>query len=639
ERYRDAIGKRVIRPLLQAAIPVIADGSVDPAFGTGALKITPGHDFTDYEIGQRHGLPEVSVIGFDARLTGDVEPEFAGLDRYEARTRAVHVLRDRGALVREEPHTMSIGTCYRCDTPIEPLLSLQWFVKIKPLAAPALAAAREGRPSFTPERFARAYEDWLENLRDWCISRQIWWGHRLPVWYCADGHPTVAESAPQACEQCGSAVLRQDEDTLDTWFSSALWPFSILGWPARTEELAVWYPTQVMVTSREIIYLWVARMVMFGLHFTGELPFAKVLITPLILDEQGRKMSKSLGNALDPIDLVRSYGADATRFGIVSQMHAGQDVRFFVPRCEDARKFCNKLWQAVRFALATFPELAQAEHAPACGDGESLSLADRFILDAFAQTATAVTEQLRTFDFSGAAESLYGFIWNQLCDVYIELAKDRAPTRAPVLCHVLVGALQLLHPIMPFITEELWHRLPHNGEFIGSTAWPDGAEAWIDEGARGAMQSLLELIRAVRERRAAAKLPYAELRDVFLEGATPELLSLLAREAGIVERLARAPHVRPVGEGGFPAPKHALSGRLGSMVVYLPVDEAFIAAERTALEKEIERERAEADALHRKLETGGFVNKAPAEVVDKERRRLAQLREALALATERLQKL
>jgi valyl-tRNA synthetase len=636
ERYRGLVGRYVMRPLSPTPIPVIADESVDREFGTGALKVTPGHDFTDYEIGERHQLPQISIIGLDAKLTGDVEPEFSGLDRFDARRLALQRLRERGLLLDQQPHIVSAGVCYRCDTPIEPLLSLQWFVKMKTLAEPALRASKEGRVKFTPERYQKTYEDWLEKIRDWNISRQIWWGHRLPVWYCANDHANVAETAPQVCATCGLGDLKQDEDTLDTWFSASLWPFSILGWPDKTRELEVWYPTQLLVTSRDIIFLWVARMVMMGLHFLEKEPFSSVFVTPLILDEQGRKMSKSLGNALDPMDLVRDFGADATRFGIVSQMHAGQDVRFSVAKCDEARKFCNKLWQAVRFALMTFPELADEQSPLPLAGGTALTLADRYILDALAQTVNRVTEALKSFDFSEAGSILYSFVWNQVCDVYIEVAKDKAPTRAPIVGRVLSGALQLLHPIMPFITEDLWQRLPHSGTRIGNSDWPTGAMAWEDEGARAEMGRILEFVDSVRALRATAKLPYRELRDVLVDEAAPEFIELLEREATVVERLARAAHVNRVGEGGFPRPEHALSRAMGGAVLYLPVDAAFIEKERSAKVKEVERATAEADAIERKLSSEGFLTKAPPDVVIKERARLAQLRDEIRLAHERL---
>ena len=639
ERHRDLVGKRVVRPLSPAPIPVITDASVERDFGTGALKITPAHDFTDNEIGERHGLPQPSVIGFDARMTGDVEPEFVGMDRFDARELAVRRLQERGLLVEVQPHQTSIGICYRCDTPIEPLISLQWFVKMKPLAEPALEASRDGRVRFVPERYQRTFDDWLSRIRDWNISRQIWWGHRLPVWYCGVDHATVAETRPANCVACGRQDLRQDEDTLDTWFSSGLWPFSILGWPDQTPELAAWYPNQVMVTAREIIFLWVARMVMLGVHFLGKDPFSIVFVPPLVLDEQGRKLSKSLGNAMDPLDLVRDYGADATRFGIVSQMHAGQDVRFALAKCEEARKFCNKLWQAVRFALMTFPELAQREAPLAVPDGVQLTLPDLYILDALAQAVQQVTASLKAFDFSGAAEALYEFVWHRVCDVYIEIAKDKEATRAPILGRVLSGALQLLHPIMPFITEELWQRLPHEGHRIGRSAWPHGAAAWQDGKARADMARVLEFVETVRALRAVPQLKNHEPREIFVDGAQPELMALLLREAGVIERLAHASNIRPVASGEFPRPEHALSRRMGSVQVYLPVDPSVITRERDRLTREIETNGREAEAIERKLAIDGFVKKAPPEVVASERKRLEQLQETLRLARERLESL
>ena len=632
ERYQKLIGRLVERPLSPHAIPVIADTAVERAFGTGALKITPGHDQADAEIGQRHGLAAISVIGPDARMTDAVEAEFVGLDRFEARKLAVQALRDRGALVKEEPYTVSTGTCYRCDTVVEPLLSLQWFVKIKPLADPALRASQTGKLRFVPERYRRTYEDWLEHIRDWCISRQIWWGHRLPVWYCANGHVTVAETTPNACAECADDKLTQDPDTLDTWFSSGLWPFTILGWPDKTPELEAWYPNQVLVTAREIIFNWVARMVMFGIHFAGDVPFGRVLITPLILDEQGRKMSKSLGNSLDPMELVRDFGADATRFAVVSQMHGGQDVRFSIAKCDDARKFCNKLWQAVRFAL----DAGGDRPTLSIPDETSWTLPDRWIMDGLARTAGRVTQAYDDFDFAQAAQTLYSFLWNELCDVYIEIAKDKAPTRGPILTHVLATSMQLLHPIVPFVSEELWMRLSREG-LIAESAWPSVNSGWLDDKARADMTRLLEFVEAVRALRALPKLPYREMRDVTVIGADAHLLELLREESGVIARLARAERIHaPTGADG--RPEHSVSRRLGAIEVLLPVDEAYVEKERVALDKEIARAQEEAGAIERKLRTS-FVEKAPPDVVTKERSRLAELNQTLVLSRERRESL
>jgi valyl-tRNA synthetase len=631
DRHKHLVGTMVQRPLSPAPIPVIADAAVEREFGTGALKITPAHDQTDFEIGERHSLSSPTVIGFDGRMTGDVEPEFVGMERFEARALAVQRLRERKALVDEQPHVVNVGQCYRCDTIVEPLLSLQWFVKMKTLAAPALESSRSGRLRFVPERYRRIYEEWLEKIRDWNISRQLWIGHRLPVWYCADDHATVSKTPPLHCATCGKSELRQDEDTLDTWFSSALWPFSILGWPEETPELRAWYPTQVLVTAREILFLWVARMVMMGRHFVGREPFDSVFVTPLIMDEQGRKMSKSLGNSLDPIDLVREFGADATRFGTFSQMHAGQDVRFAIARCDDARKFCNKLWQAVRFALQTFPELgAPQPELPLPPDGD-LTLADRALLHGLAEAGERVTTALEAYDFSEASETLYSFVWHQVCDVYVEIAKDRAPSRAPVLAKLLSTALQLLHPLMPFVTEELWQRLPHAGEFIGSSSWPGLKPARRDARAAAEMERLLGFVEAVRALRAIPKLPYRELRDVHVTGADPELAALLARERGTLERLARVAAIHTETR-----PPHALSRRFGSAEVLLPVEPAFIDRENAALRSAIEKSETEIAIIERKLGSSGFVAKAPPDVVAKERERLVELHAGIAASRERL---
>jgi len=635
ERYACFIGTSVVRPLAPKPIPVIADDGVEKAFGTGALKITPGHDFIDAGIGERHHLPAISVIDCSARMTDEVEEEFRGLDRFRARDLAVQRLRERGSLVKAEPHVVSVGLCYRCDTVVEPLLSLQWFVKMRGLAEPALAATRDGRIRFVPERFRRTYDDWLEHIRDWCVSRQIWWGHRLPVWYCADDHATVSETAPSACATCAKAELQRDADTLDTWFSSALWPFSILGWPDRTPEFDAWYPTQVMATGREIIFLWVARMAMMGLHFAGNVPFSVVLITPQIQDELGRKMSKSLGNSLDPMELVRDYGADATRFGIAGQMHEGQDVRFSVAKCDEARKFCNKMWQAARFALQTFPELEASNTLADLPDPATWTLPDRWIMHELKLTARTVRTAYDSFDFSEAARALYSFIWNAACDVYIEIAKDRAPTRSAILGRTLSAAMALLHPIMPFVTEAIWQRLPHAGRFVGEGPWPGEEAGRLDPQAAADMRRLLDFSEAVRALRAVPRLPYRELRDAYVVGADRGLIELLERESVVVRTLARAERVHALtGADGRPA--HALSKRFDSAEVLLAVDESYLVKERAALRKSIERAALEISSLERKLGSTGFVAKAPPAVVEKERARLADLRAALESSRDRL---
>ncbi|HKE36657.1 MAG TPA: valine--tRNA ligase, partial [Candidatus Baltobacteraceae bacterium] len=471
ERYGAMIGKNVLLPpLLERAIPIIADENVDPGFGTGAVKVTPAHDPTDYEIGLRHGLPMPSIMDFDARISGaeiGVGP-YEGLDRFDARARIVDALRDKGLLVKEEPHRHAISVSERTGDVIEPLLSLQWFVKMQSLAAPALEAYRDGRLRITPKSGGKTYEQWLENIRDWNVSRQIWWGHQLPVWYAPDGSPIVAETEEEACDiaqrEHGTTSIVRDPDTLDTWFSSGLWPFSILGWPEKTPELAHWYPSQVLITGAEIIFLWVARMVMLGLHFMGEVPFRDVVLTPLVFDAIGRKMSKSLGNAIDPMELAEKYGADAFRLSILRQMRLeSQDIRYQESRCEEARNFNNKIWNATRYMLALPEPMPGALTLPKT---ESLTLADRWILVRLHDAIERVTQALRTFDFGGAAETLWRFVWYEFCDWYLEATKlsENAPTRAAVLSFVWNNAMRLLHPIEPFITEEVWLSLPHDGQ-------------------------------------------------------------------------------------------------------------------------------------------------------------------------------
>ncbi len=464
ERYAGLIGKTVLLPpLLQRQIPIVADSAVERDFGTGAVKVTPAHDATDYEIGLRHELPMPSIIDFDARITGADLPvgKYEGMERYEARKAIVEDLRAGGFLVKEDAYRHAVAVSERTGDVIEPLLSLQWFVKMRPLAEPALKAYHDGRLQFVPERYGRTYEQWLENIRDWNVSRQLWWGHQLPVWYTAAGDVVVAETEEEAFamaeQRFGTRELTRDPDTLDTWFSSALWPFSILGWPEKTPELECWYPAQVLMTGWEIIFLWVARMVMLGLHFMGEVPFPKVFVAPLVFDAQGRKMSKSLGNAIDPLDLVERYGADAFRMGMLRQMRLeGQEIRFHESRCEEARNFNNKIWNATRFILGNIPEgLPPARVLPKT---EELTDADRWILTRLYDTIESMTGLLDSFDFGNAADTIWKFVWLEFCDWYLEATKvpENHGTRAAVLSFVLNNAMRLLHPIAPFISEEVW---------------------------------------------------------------------------------------------------------------------------------------------------------------------------------------
>jgi valyl-tRNA synthetase len=622
ERYRDLVGADLVLPLAGRTIPVIADAAVEREFGTGAVKVTPAHDFLDNEIGTRHDLPMPTVIDFEGKMTGDIPEKYVGMDRYDARKAVAADLKASGALVKEESYRNKVAVSSRSGEVIEPLLSLQWFCKMETLAKPALDAYRDGRIRFVPERFGRTYEQWLENIRDWNVSRQVWWGHQLPVWYTPGDEAVVAETEAEARriarERFGTTDLRRDPDTLDTWFSSGLWPFSILGWPEQTRELERWYPNQVMITSREIIFLWVARMVMLGMKFAGDIPFRTVFITPLVFDEHGRKMSKSLGNVVDPLDLIETYGADATRFGIVQQMRLeSQELRFDERLCKKAREFNNKLWNAVRY-VAGLPEGIPAElHLP---PAEKLTLADRWILSRLHLTVAEVTAALDGFEFGVAADRLMNFAWYEYCDWYLEATKasGQSATRAPVLAFVLNAFARVMHPIAPFVTEEIWQALPHDGETIVTASWPDAAEI-LDDGA--AVETFYELMKKVEEARAfRAEMKIAPNRKIALDA--PSDLGI-----EIVELLKQLAHadVQSANER---------RGGLAAVTVEAPEDLL-----RDRYERESAKLRDEVARSEKKLSAPNFADKAPADVVAREREKLEQYRRELARVEEALAEL
>jgi valyl-tRNA synthetase len=626
ERYRDLIGTMVlVPPLLARAIPIVADESVERDFGTGAVKVTPAHDPIDYETGLRHGLSMPSILDEDARITGrDIDVGgYEGLDRFEARTRIVAALREDGLLVAEQPYRHSIATSERSGAVVEPMLSLQWFVKMKTLADPALAAYREGRLKFVPERYGRTYEQWLENIRDWNVSRQVWWGHQLPVWYTPDGEIVVAESQAEAQELSrvhhGGAPLTRDPDTLDTWFSSGLWPFSILGWPKKTAELECWYPSQVLVTGWEIIFQWVARMVMLGIHFIGEVPFPTVFIAPLVFDAQGRKMSKSLGNAIDPIGLVDKYGADAFRMGMLRQMRLeGQEVHFQESRCEEARNFNNKIWNVTRFALSLAEGLPHARTLPATAE---LNLADRWILTRLHDTIVDVGRLLDGYDFGMACEAIWTFVWYEFCDWYVESVKKPNPTRAAVISFVLNNAMRLAHPIEPFITEEIWLALPHDGQTIMTASWPDPLEVPVDREATARFDAVRDCVERLRNQRAEFGIaPRTRAR-----AAVPINLAAAATERFWIETLAG---VDLVGE----AP--AAQNPLAAIVIEAPTE---LLRERYS--KEVVRLESEVDRGEKKLRNESFIGRAAADVVAKEREKLDRYRAELERARAALRAL
>jgi valyl-tRNA synthetase len=645
-RYRHLIGRTVRLPLLDREIPVMADEAVDPEFGTGAVKVTPAHDPNDYEIAQRHGLPAVNVLTEGAVVNSNGGP-FEGLDRYAAREAVKRALAEQGLLEGVEPAPHAVGHCYRCKTEVEPRLSLQWFVRTKPLAEEAMAAVRGGETRFEPARFEKTFFGWMESIRDWCVSRQLWWGHRIPAWYCPDGHVTVARADPSACAECGSAELRQDEDVLDTWFSSGLWPFSTLGWPERTRDLEAFYPTSVLVTGYDIIFFWVARMMMFGCHFEPPTPFRVVAIHGMVRDAQGKKMSKSFGNVIDPLELMDRYGTDALRFALIRGAHPGSDVPLAEDWVEGGRNFANKLWNLGRFLLSSLPEGTKPEDLPA---ETQRSLADRWVLSRLERTRAAVTAAYDAYDPAEAARLLHAFAWSELADWAVELAKPRlaaggddARRVGAVLAYALDVTLRLLHPVMPFVTEELG-RVLRDVDTITLGPWPLERPGDLDQAAEADMADLQEVISAVRRFRAEHGVPPARRPRLTIVAAGGHQADLFRAEAESIRRLARLEAVE-VGDSGPSPAGQAGAGPAAKLLaagaeLYLPLaglldlDEELARLERERADLERERSRAEA-----KLSNRDFLEKAPAPVVERARARLAEVDAALAKVAERLEEL
>jgi valyl-tRNA synthetase len=632
-RYRALIGKNVVLPLMERPIPVIADTLVDPAFGTGAVKVTPAHDANDFDMGQRHGLPPLVIMDTEARVNQN-GGRYAGLDRFDARKQIVADLDARGLLVKTEPYRVPIRRCERCSTVIEPYLSQQWFVRMTPLAQPAIAAVRDGSLRLSPERWVGVYLHWLENIRDWCISRQLWWGHRIPVWYCDDcARETVARTDPTQCASCGSANIRQDPDVLDTWFSSWLWPFSTMGWPEQTPTLRRFYPTETLITAADIIFFWVARMVMAGYEFMGERPFSKVCFNSIVRDVQGRKMSKSLGNSPDPLDVIANYGADALRFTIVSLAPPGEDVRYAVEKTDLGRHFANKIWNAARFVLMNVESDAVPPLASLTRD--TLSLPDRWILSRLQTTITDVRTAFDAFRFNDAALALYQFIWHEYCDWYLELSKvalssDEAAAKRTVrgvLVHVLEQALRLLHPFMPFLTEEIWQTLPlpKATDSIMVAAYPQADAARHDAAAETTVSQLIEAVRGVRNIRAELGIPPSAAVSVHVaaDGHGDQVRAL----EPYMKVLGRITAVELLGGSQRPAGEpSALVEGLGEIFVALRgvVDPAEV---RKRLERDLGKIDKELAGVEGKLGRPDFVDKAPADIVQKEQQRAAGLRE------------
>ena len=634
ERYKHLHGKKVLLPLLNKEIPIVTDTYVDMEFGTGVVKITPAHDPNDFEVGQRHNLPIVKVLDETAHMTADCG-KYAGMDRYEARKAIVADLEAGGYLEKIEPHAHNVGTCYRCGTTIEPMVSKQWFVRMVPLAGPAIDAVRDGRIKFVPERFDKQYYHWMENTRDWCISRQLWWGHRIPAYYCdACGEVHVSDEPMTTCPKCGGA-LRQDEDTLDTWFSSALWPFSTLGWPDKTEDLHYFYPTNTLVTGYDIITFWVSRMIFSGLEYTGKVPFDTVLIHGLVRDAQGRKMSKSLGNGIDPLEIIAQYGADALRLTLVLGSTPGNDMRFSDEKIKASRNFANKLWNATRFVMMNLPEDFQAG-LPAA---DKLDLSDKWILSTLNNLARTVTDNLDKFELGLAAQKVQDFIWEVYCDWYIEIAKVRLNSTDPeeadnarkVLVYVLTQALKLLHPFMPFITEEIYRALPGTSETIMTEQWPVFCEELNYAAEEADFEKLMDYIKAVRTIRAEMNVHPAKRSSMIIETSETEAFrrggDYLAKFAFATDVILTEKYTGDTA-GMVQVITHAARGFIPMMeLIDREKELARLNKEKAGAEKEI-------GMFSRQLSNEGFVNKAPANVVEEIRQKLARAQEKLARVEE-----
>ncbi|MDD3693249.1 MAG: valine--tRNA ligase [Oscillospiraceae bacterium] len=632
-RYAHLVGKNVILPIVGKEIPIVADAYVEMDFGTGVVKITPAHDPNDFEVGLRHDLPVLTVTDEDG-IMNEHAGKYRGMTIMQCRKAIVNDLQQQGYLVKIEPLKHNVGACYRCGTVVEPRVSMQWFVKMKPLATPAIEAVKNGQTRFVPERFEKVYFHWLENIRDWCISRQLWWGHRIPAWYCEGcGDIVVSLEDVEECPKC-KGDLRQDEDTLDTWFSSALWPFSTLGWPDKTPELDYFYPTNTLVTGYDIIFFWVVRMMFSGLEHTGKVPFDTVFIHGLVRDAQGRKMSKSLGNGVDPIEIIEKYGADALRFALATGNSPGNDMRFTDEKVESSRNFANKIYNAARFILLNIGDNEVEQSLP-----EKLELEDKWIVSRYNTLVAEVTENLEKFELGIAVQKLYDFIWDSFCDWYIELCKsrlqgDNADGARRVLVFVMKGMLALLHPFMPFITEEIWQNLPHEGETLMKSAWPVYDENLSFSDEEKEMERIMEAIRAIRNRRAEMNVPPSKKAPVYIETS---FIDTFKRGAVFFERLAGASSVK-VGHD-FEL-NGAVSIVTADATIKIPMDELVDKqAERARLTKEKESVQKQLQGVMARLNNQAFVNKAPANVVENARENATRLKEKLSLLEQSLTEL
>ena len=635
ERYKAIVGKNVILPLLNKPIPVVADDYAEMEFGTGCVKMTPAHDPNDFEVGLRHNLEVIRVLDDEGKVN-ELGGKYYGLDRYEARKAIVADLEEQGYLVKVEDYSHNVGTCSRCHNDVEPIISAQWFVKMKPLAEKAIEAVKEGETKFVPDRFTKTYLNWMENVRDWCISRQLWWGHQIPAWTCTDcGHITVSREDACKCEKCGSTRIERDPDVLDTWFSSALWPFETLGWPEKTADLDYFYPTDVLVTGYDIIFFWVARMIFSGCEHTGKAPFHTVLIHGLVRDDKGRKMSKSLGNGIDPLEMIDKYGCDALRMNMITSNSPGNDMRFYVERCEAMRNFANKLWNASRYVLMNLGEDFKPQLP------EELEIADKWVLSKLNTLIAEVTDNMERYELGIAVQKIYDFIWDTYCDWYIELTKarlysedaQRKNTALQVLVYVLDQTLRLLHPFMPFITEEIWQSLPERESALIVAKWPEAKEELSFKTEEAHMESVMNAIRAIRNRRAEMNVPPSKKATLYVLTSNPQVFT---EGEGFIQRLAYADKVEllekePENLNGL------VTCATADAKLYIPMGQLVdIAKEQERISKELDKARKNLASLNGKLSNENFTSRAPEAVVNAEREKAKKAADLIAALEESL---
>ena len=643
ERYTDLVGKTVILPIMNKEIPIIADEFVEREFGTGAVKLTPAHDPNDYAAAEKHGLEIIEVFDENFKM-GNLVEEYKGMELLEAREKIVEKLEEIGALVKIEDYTHNVGKCYRCHSTIEPHISEQWFVKMQPLAKPANEAVRNGEVRFIPSKYDKTYFAWMENVKDWCISRQLWWGHRIPAYYCKDCHNImVSENMPEKCTSCGSTYIYQDEDTLDTWFSSALWPFSTLGWPKETEDLKYFYPTSTLVTGYDIIFFWVARMIFSGIKHTGKAPFKDVVIHGIVRDSQGRKMSKSLGNGIDPLEIIEKYGTDALRFSLIYGISAGNDIRYMPEKLELGTNFANKLWNASKFVLGNISEnidinFIQSEELPS-----NLAYEDKWILSKLNNTIKEITQNLENYDLGVALQKTYDFIWNELCDWYIEMVKPRLYDENSnnkdaalwTLNKVLINSLKLLHPVMPFMTEEIFMKLYHTQESIMISDWPIYKETWNFNEEESNIEQLKEIIVGIRNLRTVQNIHPSKKSDLIF--VTTKLRDMIIADEAMIKKLGFANQIKVIKEKG--EIENSTSIVVKDAEVIIPLGDLIDKeAEKERLESEIKKLTSEVERASKMLSNQGFISKAPASKIEEEKEKLAKYEELLKMAKENLEK-